>query len=1032
MSPIRIFLLTLILIATIAGCSATAATVGSGGGSETGSRADAADSVNTNAEPSITLAGTEARSTGLTPLGTQSRATQSEVAQSQVAQSQVAQSQVAQSRAAQSQVAQSQVAQSRAAQSQVPQSPAAAPVNLPPGSLPSPGLQAGQSRATAPAEFDPADFDPAIPTPASVIGHVPGADYKLARWEMIVDYFKKLDAASDRVTVRQLDTTTKDNAYILAEISSAETIANLGKYRELQAKLADPRLIESGADRQAVLNEAKTTIIVSCGLHSSEVAASQMSMELAYELAAGRDERTREILDNCIILLIPSANPDGNNLIAEWYDRNLGTPFEGGRMPWLYQHYAGHDNNRDWFMLNLKETRILTKLLYEEWHPTILHDVHQMGNRGPRFFVPPFFDPVNPNVDPLIHQSLLIIGGHMATELQERGKTGVVFKAIFDNWWQGGNRTTPYRHNIVGILTEAASAKYASPIFQEYDDLRGGGRGLPEYAPAVNFPEPWPGGWWRLRDVVEYQKIANLALFTLGARYRDSFVRNHLWLSEKALRLGKEEPPFAWLVPGPDRQRDPHAALHMLEILRLSGIEVHLATEPFAADGVEYPANTYVLLASQPYRNHLKDMMERQVYPERRQYPGGPAESPYDAAGWTLPLQMGVRSVEVVAPFEAKLRKLDQVRPLAEPIKPGGGAAAYITRRQSNGDYIAINSLLAAGFDAAVLTRPHDEFPVGSVVVTAGSAEGKPGPEQLSTAIQRGNNVHSAGFMPLARVPDEGALSKMPAPRTALYQPWTASMDEGWTRLILDNFKFAYSTIHNAEIRAGNLRDRFDCIIIADQSLRSLLDGVSDKEMPAPYAGGIGDDGAMQLERFVRAGGTLVLMDGATALATNLLRVPVRNVLAGLPDDKFFCPGSLLRIRVDPTHPLGYGMPDETAANFVHSQAFETGKEALKRRSDQTAERRSENAPPALSDDEIDQRVQDMPVTTVASYSDNVVLLSGWILGDEYVRGRGAACEVAYGNGRIVLLGFRVQHRGQPHATFKFLFNAIYRSTLAN
>jgi hypothetical protein len=287
--------------------------------------------------------------------------------------------------------------------------------------------------------------------------------------------------------------------------------------------------------------------------------------------------------------------------------------------------------------------------------------------------------------------------------------------------------------------------------------------------------------------------------------------------------------------------------------------------------------------------------------------------------------------------------------------------------------------------------------------------------------VQRGMSVHSARFEPLETLPDESMLSKMPPPRTALYQPWTASMDEGWTRFVLDEFKFRYATIHNAEVRAGNLRERFDCIIIADQSLRSLLDGVSDKQTPAPYAGGIGEDGAMQLERFVRAGGTLVLMDGATQLATELLRVPVSNALDGLPRDKFFCPGSLLRVRVNATHPLGYGMPDEAAANFVHSQAFATGKEALKGRDGEKT---------GLADDEIARRVGEMPVTVVASYSDNVVLLSGWILGDDYVRNRGAVCEVAYGQGRIVLLGFRVQHRGQPHGTFKFLFNAIYRSTL--
>jgi len=894
-------------------------------------------------------------------------------------------------------------------------------------------ILSGACVTPSPAQAQTTQAHGDIPTPESVIGHQVGADYKLARWETIVDYFERLGRTSDRVNVRRIGTATEGSPYLLAEISSADTVANLDRYRSLQAQLADPRLIPPGDAEglrrsQPVLAQAKTTILVSCGLHSSECAASQMAMELAYELATGDDPRTREILDNCIILLVPSANPDGNNKIVDWYERYLDTPFEGGRMPWLYQKYAGHDNNRDWFMLNLEETRILTRLLYNEWNPTIMYDVHQMGDSGARFFVPPFFDPVNPNVDPLIHQSLLIIGGHMATELQEQGKTGVVFKAIFDNWWAGGNRTTPYRHNIVGILTEAASAKVASPIFQDYRDLKGGGRGFSEYLPAVNFPEPWPGGWWRLRDVVEYEKIACKSLFTLGARYRDHFIRNHLALSEKALRLGREEPPFAWLVP-PD-QRDPGAAAHMLEVLRLTGIEVHVADAPFTADGAEYPTGTYVLLAEQPYRAHLKDMMERQDYPHRLAYEDGPAESPYDAAGWTLPLQMGVKSVEVVAPFEAELRLVDVVAARGTAPADAAPNSALVTRRTGNSDYAAVNALLREGFDVAVMKAEYEGFPAGSIVIrNDGSSSG------LLDRVAALVRTTPARFEALSSLPDDGKLRKMRVPRTALYQPWTGSMDEGWTRLVLEQFDFDYTTIHNADIRAGDLRKRFDAIIVADQSLKSLLDGVSDKFMPPPYSGGMGADGAMQLERFVEEGGTLVLLDSATDLATELLRVPARDAVKGLPRDKFFCPGSLLRIRVDNTHPLGYGFDREASANFSHSHAFVIGEEALKpapsAEAEQSTEKESESAAPRIfSKEEIKAKLAAQPVTSVATYADNIILQSGWILGEDYVRGRTAVAEVGYGKGRIVLIGFRAQFRAQPHGTYKFLFNSIYRSAL--
>ncbi len=870
--------------------------------------------------------------------------------------------------------------------------------------------------AQAPSTLD-------IPTPASVIGHEVGADTKLARWETIVSYFRRLGAASNRVNVRDLEPSTEGAPYLLLEISSEETMADLPRYRKIQSKLADPRLIEGAEDRARILKEAKTTIIVTCGLHSSECAGSQMAMELAYDLATGEDERTKEILEKCIILLVPSANPDGNNKIVDWYNKYIGTPFEGGRMPWLYQKYAGHDNNRDWFMLNLKETRILTDVMYHEWYPTISYDVHQMGNRGPRFFVPPFFDPVNPNVDPLIHQSLLLIGGHMATELQENGKKGVVYKAIYDNWWQGGNRTTPYRHNVVGILTEAASAKMASPVFQTMRDLRGGSRGFPNHDPAVNFPEPWTGGWWRLRDVVDYELLSCRALFTLGARYRDRFVQNHLTLSDKALRLGREEPPFAWLVP-PD-QRDPGSAEKMIRILQMGGIEAQMAVEAFTADGREYPRGTCVFLAEQPYRPHLKDMMERQEYPDRRQYANGPAEAPYDSAGWTLPLQMGVRTVEVGSAFDkSNLRPIDIFVAQQQVPAADVGVSGFITKRRGNQDYAVLNALLMEGHRVSVLSATWKGYPVGSAVVSRGK-KGEPLVPRMRelTTLHRG-----ARFDSLSSIPEEQILDDMGAPRTALYQPWTSSMDEGWTRLVLEEFDFPYETVHNAEIRAGSLRDRFDCIIIPDLSLSSLLNGASDKTMPSPYHGGIGEDGALVLERFVRDGGTLVLMDSATALATDLLRMPVRNRLQGLGQDEFFCPGSLLRLRVDQRHPLGFGFDEEVAAYFNRSQAFEVGKNALLPSKDEKKEGKTR----ALTEEEIEKKAGSQPVGVAASYADNIVLQSGWILGPDHVRNRAAICEVSFGSGRVVLLGLRVQHRGQPHGTFKFLFNAIYRSTLGD
>ncbi|MHC4686934.1 MAG: M14 family metallopeptidase, partial [Planctomycetota bacterium] len=542
-----------------------------------------------------------------------------------------------------------------------------------------------------------------IQRPQALIGHKVGADYKVARYEKIREYFQHVGKNSRRVNVREIGLTTEGQKMVLAEITDAATPQRITQAMADQKKIADPRLIKDQEHERNFIANAKVVVLVNCNLHSTEIASSQMAMELLYDLAIGTSSEIQEILKRTVIVLIPSANPDGLNKVIDWYERSLGKPWEGTGMPWLYQKYAGHDNNRDWFMLNLKETRLVTRVIYKEWLPNIVYDIHQMGNSGARLFVPPFFDPKNPNVHPLNDHMMLIIGGHMASELTRAGKKGILNSAMYDNWWQGGFRTTAYRHNITGILTEAASVLIASPVFQRKSELRGGRRGMPDYVIATNFPDPWPGGWWRLRDIVDYEKIACMSLFTLAARYHDLFISNKIKLGRDAIECGKTEPPFAWLVP-PDQfeARLPAAkartAAEMLSILHATGVEVHQAKEEFLADGVSYPAGTYILYCSQPYRSHLNDMMERQVYPNRSSYPGGPPEAPYDMAGWTLPLQMGVRCVSVDQPFESRARKLETVTlPQGNVTGLGEETRGYVVQAGANDNYRLINRLFKAG-----------------------------------------------------------------------------------------------------------------------------------------------------------------------------------------------------------------------------------------------------------------------------------------------------------------------------------------------
>lgn len=823
----------------------------------------------------------------------------------------------------------------------------------------------------------------AIPPPEEVIGHRVGADYSLAGWNTILKYYRLVDERSSRVNVRSIGRSTEGREMIVAEISAPETIRDIERQYEIQRRLHE------GTATDEELARAKTVILVNLSMHSTEVGASQMGMELLYELATRNDESMQEILRNCVIQLVACANPDGLDKVKEWYDRTRAAGKEGAPMPWLYQKYVGHDNNRDWWLVSQQETKNVTRYLYKVGFPTIVYDVHQMGGNTARMFVPPFHDPTNPNIDPRITQGIFLIGAHMAAALAMNDKRGVVWGAIYDNWWQGGMRTTPQRHNIVAVLTETASANLASPVDVSPESLRGTTRGLPSYEPYVNFPDPWPGGRWSLRDIVEYQKITCWALFDLGAKHRTMWVQNQRALARKAIALGRQGSPFAWIIP-PD-QRQPEGVRQLLESLMATGVRAYRATSPFTADGKQYLAGTIVLPCAQPYRNHLKDVMEVQRYPRRFLYPGGPAEPPYDVAGWTAPLQMGVDAVQIGQPFEAALEEL------SEPPKPSApslrDAPAYVLPAGGVDNVPVALRLGRQGFTIGIVYEEVAGLKPGTIIVHRGNRAN----DSLRDALTKEAAERFIEIQPLPQFLPSGATRFAP-PRIALYQPWVGNMDEGWTRFILEKYGIEYASIHNGDFRSDDLLQRFDVIVFADQSASSILEGTPASRTFEEYAGGIGEDGLRRLEQFVRAGGTLVLMDSASELAQRM-GLPIQNALSGLRADTFFCPGSILRIRVDPTHPVGYGMPVESVAYFADSRAFDLG--------------------------------EGLDAQVVARYGEGNPLLSGFLLGEEHLSGKPAIVDVRLGEGHIVLFGFRVQYRGQSLDTFPLLFNSFLRGAVS-
>ena len=525
-----------------------------------------------------------------------------------------------------------------------------------------------------------------VPSPKSVLGFQPTDDKTIADWSQIIDYFGRLDKASNKVLVQELGKSTLGKPMIVAYISSASNIKNLEKLRRISQKLADPRTVADASELEGLIREGRTIVSISCSIHSTEIVASQMSMNLAYELATAGGDETKEILENTVLMLIPSSNPDGIQIVADWYRKTLGTKSEGTSPPELYHHYAGHDNNRDWFMLNLAETQAITKLYWQEWFPQFVYDVHQMGQTGARFVIPPFFDPPNPRISPSILREVGLVGYKMAADLQAKGISGVATNTTFDTWWHGGFRSAPYFHNSIGILSEAASADLMSPAVITKDQLQRSrpARGLASpLATDTAHPDAWEGGTWRPADINQIEMTASRALLSLAAKYRARYLRNFYELGKSNIARDDSVPQAFVIMAG---QPYAETVARFVEILRWQGIEVYQMTHELwvkhskTEEPHEIPLNSFLVFTDQPQKNNILSLFEKQVYPNRVNANGQP-DPPYDVAGWTLPLQMGVETYEVwdIRDLERnrgtlkKVENIDQVRAVVN-LGPSGVA----------------------------------------------------------------------------------------------------------------------------------------------------------------------------------------------------------------------------------------------------------------------------------------------------------------------------------------------------------------------
>jgi len=754
-----------------------------------------------------------------------------------------------------------------------------------------------------------------IPTPAEVLAFTPGDDRKLASWDQVVDYFQRLDGASDRVNFETLGTTTMGKPFVMATISAPSNLARLDEFKQIQEQLADPRKLGALAtrDRKAaeLLRRGKTIVLITCGIHSTEVGSYLSSMLIAHRLASSNEPEIQKILDNTIILLVPSLNPDGVDIVKNWYDKTLGTPFEGTDPPELYHKYTGHDNNRDWYAFTQVETQITVNKILNVWHPQIVHDIHQQGAFGSRLFLPPYMQPVEPNVPRALVQGYTELGTWMAAEMRAKGFQGITTNSTYDAWSPA--RAYSHYHGGVRILSETASARIATPITLKFEELRSR-EGYDPQKESPKFGPLWRGGEWHLSDITKYMTTAAFLLLDHAATNREQWLRRFYAVGKEAVRPRRPGELYGFLIESSNE-----ATTSLISILERGGVEVTVPkpNRNFKSGDREFPDITRLVRMDQPYGAFAKALLEVQRYPNLRDETGHPI-APYDVTAHTLPLLMGV----TVRPVKAPFRYSPEVFQLTELVK-------------------------------------------------------------LGAATQQ----------------------NLPA----LYHSSVPSQDEGWTRWILDSKKISYGVLGDKELRGGvtfykpspGVTVRYLTILFPDQPARTLLEGYRTGAMPPELTGGLGTLGVAKLRELVETGGTLIFLNRASNFAIEQFKLPLRNVVAGLPRTDFYVPGSILQIKLDQSHPLAKGMPEETIAWAEDSPVFEVT-----------------NDPNAS--------VPAANVRVIASYpADKDPLLSGWLLGGDLIKGKAALVEVTIGKGRVILFGFRPQYRAQSLATYPLFFNAL-------
>jgi hypothetical protein len=845
--------------------------------------------------------------------------------------------------------------------------------------------------------------------PADYFGFEPGSDRKLFTYESLIGYMQKLDEESPRIRMEEIGKSPMGKPMYIAFISAEENIPSLETMKKANRELALNPAIPPGTLEEMV-HQGKVFVLATLSMHSGEVGPSQAAPLIAYDLATTAESKKLEWLKNVVFMMVPCHNPDGMDMVVDYYNKLVGTKYEGASLPRVYHKYVGHDNNRDFVILSQEDNRAISAIYSQTWFPQVMVEKHQMGSSSTRYFVPPTHDPISENVPAGVYSWAGVFGQHMATDMTDAHLAGVSQHYMFDDYWPGSTETCIWK-NVIGFLTECASCRTATPVYVEPTELEVSGKGLSEYKVSVNMLLPWEGGWWRLGDIVQYEVVSTMSVLKTASLYREDILRFRNVMCREQVEKGKTEPPYYYIIPA--SQHDPGEMVDLVNLMKEHGVDVYELAGDLVLDGKNYHEGDVVIPLAQSFRPFIKEVMEVQEYPERHYTPGGELIEPYDIATWSLPLHRYVQADEIETrseALEAGLKLIGDRYDRSAPI--GMEVHAIVLPASANRSYRAAFLAIREGLRVERLNvdvaLEAQQFEKGSFLVYY-DARKKDSWEKVLDEIN-----FRPGLVSNKRALDAGPVEM---PRIALVETYFHDMDAGWTRYIFDTYHIPFTVLHPDEIPDTDLSGKFDVVIFPDNDKNILMTG-KRKSGDTYYVGnyhpdyvkGMEEEGLEKVLSFSDNGGIIVAWGRSVSLFGGLLKIkregkeaeeeefqlPFRDISSRLSEDGLSIPGSLVKLDLLAGHPLTLGMPRETGVFSRGRPVFET----------------------SIPMFDMDRRV-------IGSFPEKDVLMSGYAEKEEKLGNRAGMIWMKKGKGQFVFYGFYPQFRASTQTSFKLLFNAL-------